>query len=81
MTGKFNMKESEAKTKWCPLTRAGNESGFNRNGYNGESLTRCIGRRCMMWESWPEKKNSKYLPEAEWSSGDCGLKSKELFIQ
>jgi len=46
--------EDEAITKWCPMVRAGNEAGCNRNGppiINGRkvTITHCIASECMWW--------------------------------
>ena len=42
--------EEEAKTKWCPFARSGNEAGCNRNGENGFAVApHCIGSGCMAW--------------------------------
>lgn len=52
------MKESEAKTKWCPFARV---AAYSSGGQEGESptsvnrgeatgpFTRCIGAACMSW--------------------------------
>jgi len=50
------MKESEAKTKWCPQANVyfpyqNTGAGGNRNiDRDLEYLTNCIASRCMMWE-------------------------------
>ena len=48
------MTEDEATKKWCPMVRAGNEAGCNRNGppiINGRqvTITHCIASECMWW--------------------------------
>jgi len=43
------MTEEEAKTKWCPMVRAGNEAGCNRNGSEGAPITNCLASECMWW--------------------------------
>ncbi len=53
------MKESEAKTKWCPMVRVRSTLGgnYNRNPEGADILTskleyafKCIGSACMVWE-------------------------------
>lgn len=46
------MTEDEAKTKWCPMVRykSINGEGINRWDSFTDSLSRCIGSDCMMWE-------------------------------
>lgn len=49
------MTEEEAKTKWCPFTRAGTAQRLapvNRDiSADVDSLTRCIGSACMAWRT------------------------------
>lgn len=43
------MKETEAKTKWCPFARmSGRFSGNNRNA-SDEPLSKSIASDCMAW--------------------------------
>ncbi len=44
------MKESEAKTKWCPMVRYGADA-INKDIEDGPyyHAYRCIGSDCMMW--------------------------------
>ena len=55
------MKESEARTKWCPMARmalvqgmAANRTGQMSQGGTGYANiydeTRCIGSDCMLWQ-------------------------------
>lgn len=70
------MKESEAKTKWCPMVRlvelVANNSGSMdfRNNRGGESWSggdyECLGRECAWWVS----KEDSSDPE-----GHCGVVS------
>lgn len=74
--------EDEAKKKWCPMVRAGNEAGCNRNESDASGrLDRCIASECMMWqwlpkthyremELWSKSKNTKvnsaHSDDADW---------------
>ena len=63
------MTESEAKTKWCPMTRrvegmdgnkiAVGQAAFNRVGYETTEIPygKCIGSACMMWRAHTESKH------------------------
>jgi hypothetical protein len=76
------MTEDEATKKWCPMVRAGNEAGCNRNGppiINGRqvTITHCIASECMWW-SWDwsptmveeiKSKQKDFIGEPE---GHCG---------
>ncbi len=41
--------EADAKTKWCPMTRCGDEAGCNRNGKDFAADPVCIASDCMAW--------------------------------
>jgi len=60
------MKESDAKTKWCPMIQVSvvpeAETETNRGWRRGLDYD-CIGSECMMWR-WKD---------AERVSGYCGL--------
>jgi len=74
------MKESEAKTKWCPMVRV--LVTPNDALWQGRMLSNrgdlpasnehclCIGSACMMWEN--------HCIEGHDQIGDCGLKSRNL---
>lgn len=51
------MTEEEAKTKWCPFTRAADLEG-NRGLVSGHEhpQTMCIGSACMAWRWEPDTK-------------------------
>lgn len=80
------MKESEAKTKWCPHTRLCGAAGYgasNRDIQTGWDHPKvlCIGSQCMMWESWEYESGNPAIEPTHIKNkgeGDCGLKSKEL---
>lgn len=55
------MTEPEARKKWCPLTRVGNEAGCNRSHNDFGSTAFCIGSACMAWR----------FDEAAFEHGDC----------
>lgn len=65
------MKEEEAKTKWCPHTRAGNDAGCNRN----DATTNCIASDCMMWveDPAPTIGGLGELLDENLNYGHCGL--------
>ena len=77
------MKESDAKTKWCPMARVvidatGYGSG-NRFGsakiHNDNCL--CIGSACMMWETLrahPDLDKAQGIED----DGMCGLVSGRI---
>lgn len=58
----MHMTEDEARKKWCPHVRFGNEAGCNRNTApegSGGALTNCIASECMAWRwawvsGWPD---------------------------
>jgi len=64
------MKESEAKTKWCPCVRFYNPNRYHtpENRWEGGSMDKCIGSDCMMWVKTSEP------PITGSPHGDCGLK-------
>jgi len=68
--------EAEAKTKWCPQIRYGNEPGCNRNWTpeGAEMLVCCIASECMMWR-WAAYTIVHGLgaPKEERAEGFCGL--------
>lgn len=59
------MTEEEAKTKWCPMVRAGNDAGCNRK----DATDKCIGTDCMMWIEERKSAGVTY-------GGYCGMVSK-----
>lgn len=67
------MTEDEAKTKWCPMVRAGIDAGMAVNHHvdmrpKGDGVydqSRCIGSGCMMWR-W-------HSNEGKGFKGYCGL--------
>jgi hypothetical protein len=66
------MTEDQAKTKWCPMVRAGNLAGCNR----ADATDKCIGSDCMMWrmkyvEQQDERNVSVLMPDYY-----CGLAGK-----
>lgn len=70
------MTEEEAKTKWCPMVRAGHVAGMAVNVEpNGDFkyVTRCIASDCMMWKQYvvPTGKKDELL-----AGGYCGLAGK-----
>jgi len=83
------MKESEAKLKWCPMSRVVIDSpGYaagNRfqDGPRYDAQCLCVGSACMMWEPFPEVKNNSFVRDSAGGfvykdNGDCALKSQEL---
>ena len=67
------MTEKEAKKKWCPFARVGDDDGVTYNrwrplwGDKPFKTTACIGSRCMAWR-WTV--SSRDTPTSE---GHCGL--------
>lgn len=45
--------EEEAKEKWCPQVRLGNDIGCNKNP-NHKSGCSCVASECMMWREETE---------------------------
>ena len=75
------MTEDEAKTKWCPMVRAGNEAGCNRK----DATDKCIASDCMMWRTSCTRyfDKGKYYDRDETGTGQwvetggyCGLAGK-----
>lgn len=73
------MKESEAKKKWCPLTRVivdaeGYGSGNRfQDAPHYQSRCQCIGSDCMMWEDWTKREYA----ETEYYEGDSEIPPPE----
>lgn len=76
------MTEDEAKTKWCPMTRAGDINlGATENRPDGSF--NCLASGCMMWRWTTYYKNSKtgeapmkpgaYETGTAAQNGYCGL--------
>jgi hypothetical protein len=72
------MTEAEAKTKWCPMVRAGmygerhaamNMVAVNRDP-RANDLALCIGSQCMMWQGTTRTDRATL---AEIHEGHCGL--------
>lgn len=73
-----DMTEDEAKQKWCPFARCGNEPGCNRSGRNrsGRDFAAepyCLGSDCMMWR-WYAQTPEQFKEYGE--TGYCGLAGK-----
>jgi hypothetical protein len=51
------MKESEAKTKWCPMMPRGHRANRASQGSVREDLS-CVGSACMVWRSLTERETS-----------------------
>ncbi len=53
--------ETEARKKWCPLVRVGNEAGCNRSHNDFGATAHCIGSACMAWREgiWDHQRNLK----------------------
>jgi hypothetical protein len=70
------MTEEDAKTKWCPFVRLGQNRFTSPTNHMGSPNTEkaffCIASDCMMWE-WlgPQCSPSNKV-------GYCGLKGKKL---
>ena len=77
------MKESEAKTKWCPFVRLTDDFGDNRpSGGAAETFLTCIGSECMAWR-WEvsptelaRRGQQQNLGEYVKPTGFCGLAGK-----
>ena len=66
------MTEEEAKTKWCPMVRAGNEAGCNRQ----DASDKCIASGCMMWRDYADRIRNPIIPDEMKGHGYCGLAGK-----
>jgi len=71
------MTEDEARNKWCPMVRYGNEAGCNRNSMpNGcTSPVNCIASDCACWV-WDRDSafvNGKLQDNVKLNTGHCGL--------
>ena len=79
------MKESEAREKWCPMTRfhATRENVYhnklieddNDSGEASAESANCIGSDCMMWR-WNRDAFAGGSGRAEPTKGYCGLGGK-----
>lgn len=81
------MTETEAKTKWCPMVRAGMNIAWREvMDKDSEQLrhppgTNCIGSECMMWRwgtivltgTMPPDGSIKSDPVPDSTDGYCGL--------
>ena len=83
------MKESEAKTKWCPMLIRGHSGNLGSTGRVRDDLS-CIGSECMAWRidtlGWSladwvaykkmdDEEKAKFTPPKE-TDGHCGLAGK-----
>ena len=70
--------EKEARTRWCPLVRVGNEAGCNRSSNDFGATAHCIGSACMAWRTgvFAHQRN---LPEQDRTPevGYCGAFGKQ----
>jgi len=69
----MDMREEDAKKKWCPEARFipdGFESAVNRTGEGVPAKARCLGSNCVMWQEYELYTDGK----REHGNGDCGLK-------
>lgn len=83
------MTEEQAKTKWCPMVRAGTHganyyvAGNWRGGTIAEidarEYTRCQGSACMMWRWTRPPEGVRVRDEIHQSSGAgyCGMAGTE----
>lgn len=86
------MTENEAKSKWCPMAKAANDSHKNTISTNMDKDNQpsrgcwCIASNCMMWvpyEHWIDNKGGAWLAQNREKTltkvvgGDCGLKNYE----
>jgi hypothetical protein len=71
------MREDEAKTKWCPLTRNIQLVAWGRSGDTYADLkSNCIASECMLWD-WDCDENGIIKADKDGNpiwQGDCGLK-------
>ena len=69
----MTLTEDEARKKWCPFVRAGNEAGCNRSVLNAEGyLDKCIASECMAWR-WAAQSYEYKTTEAVWHEGGLGI--------
>jgi len=73
------MKESEARTKWCPFVRTGLTAGMSVNRHIADAPgatdgvydeTRCLASDCACWRAYGLRREN---------GGYCGLAGKEEY--
>lgn len=86
------MLESDAKTKWCPMSRIGTihtdgngntyALSYNRDDDRGNThLSTCVGSECMMWR-WNFVENASGVQAKGHTfeeHGHCGLAGHPIF--
>ena len=66
------MKESDAKTKWCPIYRVGFHQELSHNRIHDGVTGNCIGSKCMWWVEITPHLSNENGEAVYYSAGYCG---------
>lgn len=72
------MTEDEAKTKWCPFSRVGDDTLTANNRPSSASYD-CIASACMAWRWTISPQNAANYHPAQIEDGHCGLAGPKTY--